>query len=44
MHSHDEDASPIPAPRVTFHWHTPKSVLVGRLGRELSPATCSFPA
>jgi hypothetical protein len=34
MHSHDEDASPATAPRVSFHWHTPKSVLVGRLGRE----------
>lgn len=34
MHSHDEEASPLAAPRVTFHWHMPKSVLVGRLGRE----------
>jgi hypothetical protein len=36
MHSHDEDAftATATAPRVTFYWHTPKSVLVGRLGPE----------
>jgi hypothetical protein len=34
MQSHDEEVSPASAPRITFHWHMPKSVLVGRLGRE----------
>ncbi|WP_421569148.1 hypothetical protein [Stenotrophomonas sp. PD6] len=34
MHSHDEEVSPATAPRITLHWHTPKTVLVGRLGRD----------